>query len=133
MNVTMVVGVTVLAAFLAVLLRRQHPEFAMGIGLIAGVVVLAFLVIQVAPLLTRLQALLSPDSLPAVYGQVVFKALGVCLLTQLAADACRDAGESALAEKAELAGKVCLLVLALPLFENVAALAVRLMNGEALS
>jgi len=43
MNITAVVGVTVLAAFLAVLLRRQHPEFAMGIGLAAGIVLLVFL------------------------------------------------------------------------------------------
>ena len=51
------------------------------------------------------------------------------MLAQLSADACRDAGETALAEKAELAGKVFLLLIALPLFEKVAELAVRLMNG----
>ena len=59
----------------------------------------------------------------------MFKALGICLLSQLAADACRDAGENAMAEKAELAGKVFLLLLALPLFEKIAELALTLING----
>ena len=35
-----------------------------------------------------------------------------------------------MAEKAELAGKVFLLLLALPLFEKIAELAVQLINGE---
>lgn len=48
-------------------------------------------------------------------------------------DACKDAGESALASKAELAGKLMLLMLALPLFEKIAQLAASLINGEAIS
>lgn len=124
------IGITVVAAFLAVLLRRYHPEYSMAIGLTTGVLVLALLLTQVAPVVGRLQILLDSSSLPSEYGLILFKALGVCLLTQLAADACRDAGENAMAEKAELAGKVFLLLLALPLFEKIAELAVHLINGK---
>ena len=63
------------------------------------------------------------------YVSIVFKALGVCLLTQLAADACRDAGETGLAAKAELTGKFALLTLALPLFRKVGELAQTLIGG----
>ena len=48
---------------------------------------------------------------------------------QLAADACRDAGENAMAAKAELAGKAAMLLLSLPLFEKVAELAASLIGG----
>ena len=130
MSMVAVIGITVVAAFLAVLLRRYHPEYSMAIGLITGILVLALLLTQVAPVVGRLQTLLDSSSLPSEYGLILFKALGVCLLTQLAADACRDAGENAMAEKAELAGKVFLLLLALPLFEKIAELAVQLINGE---
>ena len=37
--------------------------------------------------------------MPGEYGLILFKALGICLITQLASDACRDAGEAALASK----------------------------------
>ena len=130
MSMVAVIGITVVAAFLAVLLRRYHPEYSMAIGLTTGVLVLALLLTQVAPVVGRLQILLDSSSLPSEYGLILFKALGVCLLTQLAADACRDAGENAMAEKAELAGKVFLLLLALPLFEKIAELAVHLINGK---
>ncbi|MDD2361919.1 MAG: SpoIIIAC/SpoIIIAD family protein [Oscillospiraceae bacterium] len=124
-----IAGVTVIAAFLAVLIRRYHPEYSMAIGLITGILILGMLIIQLVPIFGRLQILLNSTSIPSEYGSVLFKALGISLLAQLSADACRDAGENAMAEKAELAGKVFLLILALPLFEKIAELAVQLMNG----
>ncbi|HCA28291.1 MAG TPA: stage III sporulation protein AD [Ruminococcaceae bacterium] len=129
MNIVTIVGITVIAAFLAVLLRRYYPEYAMAIGIITGIVILVVLIGMLSPIFIRLQTLLSSASLPEEYGVILFKALGVSLLSQLSADACRDAGENAMAEKAELAGKVFLLILALPLFEKTAELAVQLMNG----
>lgn len=64
---------------------------------------------------------------------MVVKATGVCLLTQLTADTCRDAGETALAGKAELAGRFVLLALAVPLFADVLELVTALINGQAVS
>lgn len=122
--------VVVIAAFLAVLLRQQRPEYAMAVGLVAGVAVLALILTKAMPVFSTLRELLSASSLPGEYGSILFKALGLCLLTQLSADACRDAGETALASKAELVGKVALLLLALPLFEKVAELAVSLIGGK---
>lgn len=37
------------------------------------------------------------------YAAVLFKAVGICLLTQLAGDVCRDSGESSIGSKTELA------------------------------
>ena len=129
MSMVAVLGITVVAAFLAVLLRRYHPEYSMAVGLITGILILILLLTQIAPVVSRLKVLLDSSALPEEYGLILFKALGICLLSQLAADACRDAGENAMAEKAELAGKVFLLLLALPLFEKIAELALTLING----
>jgi len=57
------------------------------------------------------------------------RAAGVCLVTQLTADTCRDAGESSLASKAELAGRFLLLVMALPLFERILTLITTVVMG----
>lgn len=131
MEFAAIAGVVVVAAFLAVLLRQKSPEQSMAVGLLTGVGVMALLLTKAAPSLDAVKELMASSALPAEYGQILFKALGICLLTQLAADACRDAGESALAGKAELAGKVGLIMLSLPLFQKIAELAVSLMNGEA--
>lgn len=133
MEIMAIAGVVVIAAFLAVLLRQQRPEQAMAVGLLAGIGILALVLTKAVPVFSTLQDLLGTAALPEEYGQVLFKALGICLLTQLTADACKDAGESALAAKAELAGKLFLLMLALPLFEKIAEIAVSLINGQAVN
>jgi stage III sporulation protein AD len=129
MSVFAIVGITVFAAFLSLRIRRFYPEYSMAVSLLTSILVLGLLISQLAPVLSRLQTLLESTPLSAEYGIIVFKALGIGLLTQLSADACKDAGENSLAEKAELVGKVFMLILALPLFEKIAELAVELMNG----
>lgn len=129
MELTVIAGVVVVAAFLAVLLRQQRPEQAMAVGLLAGIGVLVLVLTKAVPALSSIREMLDGSSLPAEYGVILFKALGISLLAQLAADTCRDAGETALAGKAELAGKVGLVMLSLPLFQKIAELAVSLING----
>ena len=46
----------------------------------------------------------------------VVKSLGICYLTQLASETCRDSGYSAIATKIELTGKVTIILMALPMF-----------------
>ena len=70
--------------------------------------------------------LLRAAALPGEYAVILFKALGICWLAQFAADSCRDAGESALASKVELAGKTAVLLTTLPLFSAVAELVTEL-------
>lgn len=125
-----VVGVLLCAAMLAVVLRAQRPELAMCLGLAAAAAVTILLVRQIAPLISTMRRLLAMTTLPSEGFGVVLKAAGVCLLTQMAADTCRDAGETALASKAELAGRVLMLMLAVPLFEELLSLVTTLIGGQ---
>ncbi len=129
---TVTVGLLLCGALLAVVLRVQRPELAMCLSLAAGVAVLVVLVGQFTPLIASMRRMLSSASVPSAYFGVVLKAMGVCLLTQLTADTCRDAGETALAAKAELVGRVLMLVLAVPLFEGLLSLVVGLLDGQVL-
>ncbi len=128
MEWTAIAAVAVITAFLAVMLRRSHPEQAMGITLIAGILITAAVIGYMAPLLTTIRGMLETAGLSGEYIPILFKALGICLITQLAADACRDAGEQGLAAKTELAGKLTLMALALPLFQKIGDIALSLMG-----
>jgi len=123
-----VAAVAVITAFLAVMLRRSHPEQAMGVTLVAGILMVTAALGGVAPLLDDIQTMLETSGLTGEYTRILFKALGICVITQLASDACRDAGEQGLAAKAELAGKLTLLTLALPLFQKIGSIALSLVE-----
>ena len=49
----------------------------------------------------------------------MMKILGISLIAQFVVDLCRDAGENALASQTEIASKVLILIMTLPLFETV--------------
>lgn len=123
-----VAAVAVITAFLAVMLRRSHPEQAMGVTLVTGILMVTAALGGVAPLLDDIQTMLETSGLTGEYTRILFKALGICVITQLASDACRDAGEQGLAAKAELAGKLTLLTLALPLFQKIGSIALSLVE-----
>ncbi len=50
---------------------------------------------------------------------VVFKAVGISIVTKLSSDVCRDAGQSSVASGIELTGAFAALYIALPLFKTV--------------
>ncbi|MGN0172789.1 MAG: SpoIIIAC/SpoIIIAD family protein [Acutalibacteraceae bacterium] len=131
MTVWTVLGVTVAAAFLAMLLRQKNPEQASAVTLIGGAVMFAAAIGVGVPAFSRIGELLQAVSIGKSYSGVLLKALGICLLTQTASDVCRDAGETALAGKAELAGKVLLLLCGLPLFEYAAQMLSTMIGGQA--
>ena len=128
-----VVGLLLCAAVLSTVLRSQRPELALGLSLAAGALVSVVLLKEMVPLASSLRRMLALGGLSDASLSVVFRAAGVCFVTRLAADTCRDAGESALAGKAELAGQVVLLLLSLPLFEQVLTLIVGVVNRQAVT
>ena len=122
MDVTQLVslaGLGLVAAVMAVTLRQHRPEFALLVSLAAGVLILGGAVQGILPVVEQIRSIFSSTRMPDTYLQVLIKALGICFLTQIACDACKDAGEGAIGAKVELAGKVAVLVISLPLFTQV--------------
>jgi stage III sporulation protein AD len=129
MAILNVLGIAVIATAIAVLLRQYKAEYAMLVGLAAGIIILLYILIKSQPVFSELNALMSNSGINNSYSQILIKALGICFITQLATDVCKDSGETAIASKVELVGKFAILLLALPLFEQVAKLAVGLLSN----
>lgn len=116
-----------IAAVLAIMLRQYRPEYAVFVSLACSVLVVLYLLQGVAQVMEEMGELLENAMLPEGLLQVVVKCLGVCVLTELAGQTCRDAGEQAIGAKVELAGKVTLVLVSLPLFERLLREAERLL------
>lgn len=129
MNIIGIAGLALVTAVIAVLLRRYNQEYAVVVSITAGVVILVQILANIMPAIRQINDLLSAAQLSGEYALILFKTLGICFLAQFAADSCRDAGESALASKVEMAGKLCIVLLALPLFEKIASTALALIGG----
>ena len=122
------IGVALLGTAAALLLRRQNGEYAMAVRLAAVILLGLFLLQAIQPALQQISSLLSLSGIEGDYADILLRALGTAFFTQFAADACQDAGEGALKNQVELIGRVAILLLALPLFGQVASIAAGLLG-----
>lgn len=123
------IAVAMLATTVSVMLKKYSPEYSIFISLVAGVFILFMAFAELSPSLQKINNLISTSGISLEHAKIVFKTLGICFLVQFASDACNDAGESSLASKIELAGKVLIITLALPLFEEVVNMVSGLLGG----
>lgn len=125
------VGLLLCGGLLSAVLRSQRPELAMCLSLLVGVLVVGVLLKELTPLIAALRRMTALGGVGENHLGVVLRGAGICLVTQLAADTCRDAGDAALAGKAELTGRILLLLLAVPLYEQILTLIIGVVNGQA--
>ena len=59
------------------------------------------------------------SQVPTQYFSVMLKALGVCVLCRICADVCRDCGDATAAGAVESAAKFTLVLLSLPILEDL--------------
>ena len=114
-----VIGIGLVGMVFSVLLRQYKPEYAIFVSLAVGILIIWKLCEQLFPIFEQMEKMMSGANLSVEYIGILVKSLGICYLTQLASDACRDAGETAISSKVELAGKVTVLSLGMPLFDIV--------------
>lgn len=129
MDMLHIAGFAVTVAALAVVLRQYKKEYALLLSLAGGVLLFLLVLSQASPVFEQMRTLAEQAGIDGGYVSVLIKSLGVCFVTQLASDTCRDAGETAVAGKVEMCGKFAVLLLALPLFKEIASLALGLIAG----
>ena len=122
MDVMRVAGLSMASAVVALVLRRLRPEMGLAAALAAGMLVLGMALPLLGQLIEGVRSLARSGGVNDGYMLLLFKVAGISLLMDFAAQTCRDAGEEGLAMKAELAGRVMLLTLALPSLQSLLGL-----------
>lgn len=114
-----VCGICICASIMCKITERYTKEQAVMLSVAACVFVFLFMLSDIPVIFGKIDELISMSDINADYLKILIKALGICYLTQFASDICSDCGESAAASAAEIFGKVQLILLSLPLFENL--------------
>lgn len=119
-NLIPICGICVIASIICSLFDNFSKEYSVYVKLAAGAAVLSIILIYISPIAETIYVLYEKAGADDEYLTILFKALGICYITQFAGDICRDCGENTLAVQTELAGKIALMLLALPLFNSLA-------------
>ncbi len=128
MNIIVIVSTALIAAVLSLVLKQYKPEYSLFISIVTGIMIFLAVVAVIQPIIDYISQLISDAGLSGVYAEVLLKALAVCYLTQLACDCCKDAGESAIAGKLQLAGRVAIIIISMPMFKSITDIVTGLIN-----
>lgn len=120
LKIVSIAGICIISAVMCKLFANEGKEYGLYIKIAAASVIMSMIIIFVSPVTETIRSIYDKAGADEEYLTILFKALGICYVTQFACDVCRDSGENALAAQAELAGKVSLLIIALPLFNSLA-------------
>jgi stage III sporulation protein AD len=127
MEIWQIVGLALIVTVIGVLLRQFRPEIALQLTILAAIMIFLLILGKVKVIIELLQSLADKANVNSYYLQIVLKIVGISYLAEFGAQICRDAGEGALATKVEMAAKVSVLVLAIPIIAAIMESLIRLM------
>jgi len=120
--VVRVAAVGIAAAVLGSVLKKNTPELALLLSLTAGIWILSAAAGSLGAALELMEELAGLTGLSEVLLEPVVKVVALSVVTRLAAEICRTAGESGVAAFVETAGAFLALAAALPLVRAVMSL-----------
>lgn len=115
MEIVKIIGVGLVALIIIVILKQYRPEFAMYVSLSAGVIIFALIFTKLSGIIEILKNLSSKASMNNQFITLLIKITGIAILTEFAVSVCKDTGETAIANKVDLGGKVIIMSMSIPI------------------
>ena len=115
MDIIKIIGIAFIAVIIIVILKQYKPEFAIYASLIAGVLILAIASDTLAGIIDMIKSISSKTNINNEFLVILIKITGIAILTEFAVSICKDAGESAIANKVDIGGKILIISLSIPI------------------
>ena len=122
-----IIAIGIVGAILSLIVKQQKPELAMIISMGTGVILIVLVLNDASALVQFLGSVAQKYSIDAALFKTVLKITGISYLAEFGIQACKDAGESAIAGKVELGAKVLILALCVPIVLEVLELLARML------
>lgn len=110
-----------MATVLLVTVRELRTEWGVLLRIGAGAVLLVLVISPLARVVAELTQLASLARIRGVYLGLLLKVIGIAYLTTFAAQMAYDTGEAGIGWRIEVAGKIVILTLAVPLIVAITA------------
>ena len=119
MNMMQILGLGICGALLCVLLKEYKPVYAVCVGMMTGAILFFYMLSEISYIMDVIHLISSRLSLESGYINIIIRIIGIAYLARFGSDICRDAGQNTIAQKIELAGKVTIVSLSIPLLTSV--------------
>ncbi|MNI36379.1 Stage III sporulation protein AC/AD protein family protein [compost metagenome] len=119
MEMIQIVGLGLVATVLILVIKEQKPIFAFLIAASTGIFIFLYIVGKIGGVIEVLEDLAESSGIQMIYLKTILKIIGIAYIAEFGAQIVRDAGQESIATKIELAGKVLIMVLAIPIISII--------------
>lgn len=119
MDIIKIIGIGFIALIIIVILKQYKPEFAMYVSLIAGVLIFLLIATKISGIIEVLKNIASKATIDSDFITLLIKITGIAILTEFAVSICKDSGETAIANKVDLGGKVIIMSMSIPIMSSL--------------
>ena len=126
MEIIQIIGLGFMVTLLILVIKQQRPEIAVQLSLALATIIFLMVLSKISVVLDLFRDMAAKANISSMYLNTILKIIGIAYITEFGAQVCRDAGEGAVAGKIEFAGKVLVMVMAIPIIALVLDTIVRL-------
>ena len=105
-------------AMVCVLIKNFRGEFLIPVRLASIIIIFGVVIALVSPIIKFLNGIMG-QTLPIEYMEIILKTLAIAYMTQISSEMCKESGENSIAFGIETVGKIEIVILSLPLINNI--------------
>lgn len=119
MEILKIVALALTGVILAALMKQINKEISIYIILATVIILFLSIIDRITDIFLFLEGIYENVTYGKIFFPVILKVLAVAYITDFTAQMCKDAGEGAIGAKVELAGKVIIFYLAMPILTAI--------------
>ena len=129
MNLVAVAFAAVVVVLIAIKIKDMDSGYGVLLSIAGCVMVMYFVISRFRQIADYIDRITSYVSVNITYIDVILKMIGLAYVCQFSSDICKDAGYTAIASQVEMAVKISLILLSMPVLMSVIDLVVKIVEG----
>jgi len=119
MEILKISAFALIATVVIVLIKKEKKEIGVTISIFAAAVIAIYGIIKLEDIVNLIFDLAKNAGVSSKYLEIILKVVGIAYIIELTKDVCVDSGETALAGKVEMAGKIMIVASTVPIISGV--------------
>ena len=119
MDLIKVLILGIVVSILAVLLKSVKQEYSLLCVIVGSVIIILYILNSILDIIDFFMNIVSKTGIDSQLFTILLKIVGMGYLVEFSAGICRDSGNSSVADKVVLAGKIIIFLMIMPIISNL--------------
>lgn len=130
MDIFKIIGIGIITCIAVLIVKPIKPEIALVVGLAGGILIVFMIVDMLSQVMAVFTSIVDKTGFSKSLFSTILKIVGVGYLTEFSANLCEDSGNSSIANKILLGGKILILCVSLPVINSLLELIMELIKWK---